>query len=70
MEGETLACGTGLVACGLIASKLKKVTPPLKIGCASGDILEFDGEITDEEVKNIKLMGPAEHVFRGHLEYT
>ena len=70
VEGETLACGTGLVACGLIASKLKKVTPPLKIGCASGDILEFDGDITDEEVKNIKLMGPAEHVFRGHLEYT
>ena len=39
VEAETLACGTGMVAAGLIAGKLGRVTTPVKVPPASGDVL-------------------------------
>ena len=35
VEAETLACGTGMVACGLIAGTLGLVAPPVKITVAA-----------------------------------
>ncbi len=70
VEAETLACGTGMVACGLIAGKVGWVTPPVKITCASGDVLEVNYSPTADGATNVTLLGPALHVFRGELEHA
>ena len=69
VEAETLACGTGIVASGLVAGKLGKVMPPLRIRCASGDVLDVDYDTTKNSAENVKLTGPAEYVFKGELDY-
>jgi diaminopimelate epimerase len=69
VEDETLACGTGIVAGGLIAGRLQKVRPPVAITCASGDVLTVDYRLTAESAENVTLRGPAVHVFQGTLEY-
>lgn len=69
VEGETLACGTGMVACGLIAGSLGKVSTPVKITCASGDVLEVNYRPTDEDMEDVTLTGPAVHVFQGTIPF-
>lgn len=68
VEAETLACGTGLVACGLIAGKLGLVGTPVRITCASGDVLGVDYKDTPGGASGVTLTGPAVHVFRGEIE--
>jgi len=69
VENETLACGTGMVAAGLIAGKKKLVEKPVEVTPASGDVLEVDFELTKNGATDVTLTGPAEHVFQGTLEY-
>ena len=69
VESETLACGTGVTACALIAARHGWVKLPVKVRVASGDILVVDGQLTDESARNITLTGPTEHVFEGTVEY-
>ena len=70
VEAETLACGTGVVASGLIAGKLGWVTrAPVHITCASGDVLEVDYQMTGGGADRVTLLGPAVHVFQGSLAY-
>jgi diaminopimelate epimerase len=68
VEAETLACGTGMVACGLIAGKLGRAGSPVRIFPASGDQLEVEFELTEEGAREVKLLGPAVHVFQGAVE--
>lgn len=69
VEAETLACGTGMVACGLIAGKLGRVRAPVRVIPASGDVLEVNFQLTAEGATNVTLLGPAVHVFKGNLDY-
>lgn len=69
VEGETLACGTGMVACGLVAGKLGRVKAPVKVIPASGDVLEVDYRDTADGATEVTLLGPAVHVFQGTLHY-
>ncbi len=69
VEAETLACGTGMVASSLIAGKLGLVKSPVQITPASGDVLEVDFQLTAQGASNVTLLGPAEHVFQGSLDY-
>lgn len=69
VEGETLACGTGMVACGLVAGRLGLVASPAKVIPASGDVLEVGFSLTADGATNVTLLGPAVHVFRGTLRY-
>jgi diaminopimelate epimerase len=69
VEGETLACGTGMTACGLVAGKLGLVRPPVTITPASGDRLEVNYELTADGARHVTLLGPAVHVFEGELSY-
>ena len=62
VEGETLACGTGIVAAALIAEKLGLVHSPVRVTTAGGDILEVG-------ISPLTLTGPAEHSFRGTVLY-
>jgi diaminopimelate epimerase len=69
VEDETLACGTGIVASALVAAKLGKVSSPVSVTCAHGDVLEVAFDLTENGAENVMLLGPAEHVFRGTLVY-
>lgn len=69
VEAETLACGTGMVACGLVAGRLGLVTAPVTVIPASGDELEVNYTPSVDGVTNVTLLGPAAHVFTGVLEY-
>ena len=70
VEGETLACGTGIVASGLIAGISGRVKPPVRITTAGGDILEVSYSMLAGAPHEVTLLGPAAHVFQGTLEYT
>ncbi|NCC51311.1 MAG: diaminopimelate epimerase [Spartobacteria bacterium] len=67
VEAETLACGTGMVACGLVAGKLGLVSQPVRITPASGDLLEVAFSLTEAGADAVTLLGPAMHVFEGTI---
>ncbi|MEI8205718.1 MAG: diaminopimelate epimerase [Kiritimatiellales bacterium] len=69
VEAETLACGTGAAACGLIAAKHGWVKLPVNVHVASGDVLVVAGELTENGARNVTLTGPTAHVFQGTIEY-
>ena len=60
VEGETLACGTGILAAALVAEKLGLVRVPVRVRAAGGDELEVG-------LVPLTLTGPAEHSFRGTI---
>lgn len=68
VEGETLACGTGVVASALIAARLDKVRPPVKVRTASGDTLTVSFRLTQDGAEDVVLEGPAVYVFTGTAE--
>jgi len=68
VEDETLACGTGMVACSLIHHQLTDSPLPLKITVRGGDTLLVDFDRNDAgEYSNATLTGPAEFTFEGTL---
>lgn len=69
VEAETPACGTGIVAAGLIAGRTGRVQAPVEVTPASGDTLEVNYRLTPDGAEDVTLFGPAAHVFRGELEY-
>ncbi len=69
VEDETLACGTGMVACALIHHLLTGAPSPIKVDVAGGDTLEIGFEKTaDDAFTNVTLTGPADFVFEGDIE--
>lgn len=69
VEGETLACGTGMVASALIHHLLTGAESPIKVDVAGGDTLEIAFEKTGESTfANVTLTGPADFVFEGEIE--
>lgn len=69
VEAETKACGTGMVACGLLAARLGLVRLPVTVLPASGDRLEVDGRAEGDSYAAVTLTGPAEYVYEGTLSY-
>ncbi len=69
VERETLACGTGIVAVGILGCRSGVVSAPVQVTCAGGDVLEVNCDLTDEAVENITLTGPAIHVYQGTIEH-
>ncbi len=69
VEAETMACGTGIVACGLVAGILGLVRPPVDVSSACGEGLVVDYRMTASGVTNVTLEGPAEYVFTGIVSY-
>jgi diaminopimelate epimerase len=68
VEGETLACGTGVTASALIASRVHGFTSPVKVQVQGGDILEVSFRESDGRFSDVRLTGPAEFVFDGRIE--
>jgi len=68
VEGETLACGTGLTASALITAKLHKYSSPVRVEVQGGDELGGRFEQDDGDCSDVRLSGPAEFVFEGKIE--
>ena len=66
--GETLACGTGVTAAGLITAKLHDCDSPIRVRVLGGDDLNVAFESDDDSLTNVRLTGPAEFVFSGQIE--
>jgi len=65
VEGETLACGTGAVACALVLAGEKLVQPPVKLWTRSGLPLLVSWEPTPNGAKSVRLRGEGRLVYRG-----
>ncbi|MFU8893523.1 MAG: diaminopimelate epimerase [Luteolibacter sp.] len=69
VEAETLACGTGMVACAILHHKLTGDPSPIEVDVAGGDTLEI-GFVVNEDggFREVTLTGPADFVFEGEIE--
>jgi diaminopimelate epimerase len=68
VEGETLACGTGVTASALIAAKVHHFPSPVRVQVQGGDELKVNFRETNEAFHDVRLTGPAEFVFEGRAE--
>lgn len=68
VEGETLACGTGMTACALIHHLLNGVPSPINVNVEGGETLEI-GFVPgpDQSFTDVTLTGPADFVFQGDI---
>jgi len=67
VEGETLACGTGVSASAMIASALHGFTSPVRVQVQGGDELEVAFSGRDGQFGDVRLKGPATFVFEGRI---
>ena len=68
VEGETLACGTGVVASALIFSALENVNESIDVLVRGGSKLQVGFERKGDQFTEVTLTGPAEFVFEGAIE--
>jgi diaminopimelate epimerase len=68
VEDETLACGTGMVACALIFHELTGAASPVQVKVRGGDTLEIGFEQSGDTYQNVTLTGPADFTFEGQTE--
>ncbi len=67
VEGETLACGTGVTASALVASRVHKFASPVKVQVQGGEQLDVSFQDSNGGFDNVQLTGPAEFVFNGRI---
>ncbi len=67
VEGETLACGTGVTAAAIAAHFVYQLLPPIRVRTHGGDVLEVDFKRGDKTVHDVTLKGPAKFVFEGEI---
>ena len=68
MEGETLACGTGVSASAMISARVHGFTSPVK-SVQGGDQLEVSFTDSNGEFDNVRLTGPADFVFTARSRF-
>ncbi len=69
VEDETLACGTGMVACALIHHELTGAASPISVLVKGGDTLRIGfTESAPHEYTDVTLFGPADFVFQGIVQ--
>ena len=67
VEGETLACGTGMAACALLHAELTGAPSPISVNVAGGDTLSIGFTKSGDSYHHVTLTGPADFVFEGSL---
>jgi diaminopimelate epimerase len=68
VEGETLACGTGVSAAALVCSRVHRFHSPVKVQVQGGDQLEVSFKESNGDFADVRLTGPADFVFEGSIE--
>lgn len=67
VEQETLACGTGAVAGVVIGAALGRLTPPVQVRTAGGDVLTVNFRPGRHPWQELSLEGPVRVLFEGKL---
>jgi diaminopimelate epimerase len=67
VEDETLACGTGMVACAIIFHELTAAVSPVAVKVRGGDTLEIGFRPDNSVYRDVTLTGPADFVFDGQV---
>ncbi|MFI5206744.1 MAG: diaminopimelate epimerase [Gemmatimonadales bacterium] len=65
VEGETLACGTGAVACALVVGALGLAKSPVRLWTRSGLPLDVAWTVSGKQASSVTLSGEGRLVFRG-----
>jgi diaminopimelate epimerase len=65
VEGETLACGTGIVACALVHHLLHGAPGPVSVTSRGGDTMQVGFQAAGQAFSSVTLTGPADFVFEG-----
>ena len=68
VEAETLACGTGSIACAIVGNRIWKLESPVTIMARSGKKLDVTFRNDGISYRNVVLSGPAEVVFSGSAD--
>ncbi|MBF8248581.1 MAG: Diaminopimelate epimerase, partial [Bacteroidetes bacterium] len=68
VEAETLACGTGSIACAIIGNRIWKLESPVTIMARSGKKLEVTFRNDGISYRDVVLSGPAEVIFSGSVD--
>lgn len=67
VEDETLACGTGMVACAILFHELTSAAAPVAVKVRGGDTLEIGFRQDGAIYRDVTLTGPADFVFDGQV---
>jgi len=67
VEDETLACGTGAIACALVGSVRGMVSPPVKVKTRGGEELTIYFKKKNASFEEVWLEGNTTIVYRGEL---
>jgi len=68
VEGETLACGTGVCAAAMISARVHKFSSPVRVQVQGGDTLEVSFKDTGSGFDEARLAGSVDFVFEGRIE--
>ena len=68
VEGETLACGTGVTAAALVSARVHGFKSPVKVRVQGGDDLEVSFSENGGGYSDVRLCGPADFCFYGRIE--
>ncbi len=67
VEGETLSCGSGVVASVAVSALFGKVKSPVSVLTRSGIVLEVSYELPGDELREVRLKGDARLIYRASL---
>lgn len=67
VEGETLACGTGVVASALVFHETTGAPSPVHVRVRGGDTMHVEFKGVVGKYTHVTLMGPADFVFEGQV---
>ena len=67
VEGETLACGTGVAATAIVCVENEKIEPPVRFVTRSGEQLSVNFSVANQIVNDLSLIGKVTVVFKGEL---
>ena len=67
VEGETLACGTGVVASSILSNLRRGLRSPILVTTRGGDNVRVGFSMVNGHARKVTLQGPARIVYRGVL---
>jgi diaminopimelate epimerase len=67
VEGETLACGSGVVASAIVAARQGLVSPPVVCATRSGAAFTVEFAERDGQIVDAALTGDAREIYSGQL---
>lgn len=65
VEGETLACGTGVVAASILSNLRRGLRSPILVTTRGGDNVRVGFSMVNGQARKVTLQGPARMVYTG-----